>query len=327
MIGNQSIQRPVLLAFLLLLLSPAGALAKDAKPVRACASDQAGPYGTVALLSRKASVSEADFYQYWRDIHGVLATRIPGFWTYRQYHIGAEVSALRRIPKGYNKGIEPLDGFADVSFCTSEDIAGLATSKEAELIKHDEQNLFANSYLYASAAGDSLTLLREAPFATLAAANVGESLVMLVAKAAEESSTEFKSGLLAALKALPERCAVQRLRLNLFQKYNAEAWSAPGVNHRPVQEYDASIEFLFADHHEALSCLSNSSVFSASASGIAGQRLQVLYTVARRYAMVAGGRISLLGLRGLPAVELMARMGATNQQSHAVLKVVYGRGE
>ena len=41
--------------------------------------------------------------------------------------------------------------------------------------------------------------------------------------------------------------------------------------------------------------------------------------------MVVDGRISEIGLRGLPALELIQRVGADNQRSSAVLEAVFGK--
>ena len=53
-----------------------------------------GDIATIALIEKKPALDRADFRDYWRDIHGVLAVRIPGFWTYTQYHLGDEIPGL-----------------------------------------------------------------------------------------------------------------------------------------------------------------------------------------------------------------------------------------
>ncbi|MCB1668944.1 MAG: EthD domain-containing protein [Pseudomonadales bacterium] len=290
-----------------------------------CVEGRAGPYATIALLTKKAELSDADFYAYWRDIHGMLATRIPGFWSYRQYHLDGELTTLRRVPMDDNKSIESIQGFADVSFCSEEAIMGLVASPQAELIKHDEQNVFASSYLYAVSPGDSQTLMTDAPLAELAKDESGYALVMLLAKGEDETLDAFNVSLNTTLKGLPVSCpTLQRLRMNAFQPYNAAAWPAPGVNHRPSQVMHASIEFQFPDRKTALECLSHTDQFSLSAKGVQ-TRLQLVYVAGRRYAMVVDGRISEIGLRGLPALELIQRVGADNQRSSAVLEAVFGK--
>jgi hypothetical protein len=58
---------------------------------------------TIALLERKPSLSRPLFTRYWRDVHGVMAARIPGFESYTQYH----VTPMTNIG---SEAIEPFEG-------------------------------------------------------------------------------------------------------------------------------------------------------------------------------------------------------------------------
>lgn len=289
-----------------------------------CRPGMAGPLATLALLYKKSGVSQADFQAYWRDIHGLLATRIPGFWTYRQYHIGGTVSALTRIPEAAGP-VEPLDGFADVTFCQPADIAGLAASPEADLIRADEVNVFDSTYLYGAAPGQSQTLVRSQPFAEMPWTAQSDHLILLLARAPEESVQDFRQAMSEALVLLQRQCTPQRLRVNFFQPYDADAWPAPGVNHRPRQILDASLELEFTDRKASLACLARSPVLARQQGGIAAQRLQLAYRISDRFAMVADGAITLVGVRGLPAMAVIRRLGAENQTADAVLRTVYGQ--
>src|SRR5690606_2547427 len=100
---------------------------------------------TVALLRRKNGMDAALFSKYWRDVHGMLATRIPGFRSYVQYHLDAAHSLA-----GDDDG-EPdnsLHGIAVVDFDSEAQRGGLARSEVAVLIREEEINLFQGSLLY-----------------------------------------------------------------------------------------------------------------------------------------------------------------------------------
>jgi hypothetical protein len=97
---------------------------------------------TVALIERKPSVSRDLFSRYWRDIHGVMAVRIPGFDSYTQYHV---------TPVG--EGAPPFEGIAIVTFAQEDDVAGLLTSAVTKHIHRDEQNVFRRALLYSLAPG------------------------------------------------------------------------------------------------------------------------------------------------------------------------------
>lgn len=92
---------------------------------------------TVALIERKPGISRDLFMRYWRDVHGVMAARIPGFENYTQYHITPA-----------REGHEPFEGIAIVTFASEDDRQGLATSKVTQHIHRDEQNVFRRALLY-----------------------------------------------------------------------------------------------------------------------------------------------------------------------------------
>jgi hypothetical protein len=92
---------------------------------------------TVALIERKPDISRDLFSRYWRDVHGVMAARIPGFATYTQYHVTPLSAAA-----------QPFEGIAIVTFANEDDRQGLATSEVTQHIHRDEQNVFRRALLY-----------------------------------------------------------------------------------------------------------------------------------------------------------------------------------
>lgn len=291
------------------------------KRITRCEENRAGPISTIALLGKKSTISADDFSIYWRDIHGTLATRIPGFWSYRQYHIGGEVMNLRRLADDANTSPEELHGFADVSFCSQQDIAGLASSPVAELIKSDEQNVFSYSYLYSATSGNSLTIKDGPELSSSAPDSAEESFILLLSKPVQQNSADFKSRLIARLDRLIDQCAgIARARANFFQPYDAGAWTAPNVNHQPDQVIDASVELSFSQRDAITDCLATIDHHNLAGTG----GVQLGYKVRDRFSMVESGRPTLIGLRGLPALQLIQRLGADNQTSAPVLQALFG---
>lgn len=101
---------------------------------------------TIALIERRAGISRDLFTRYWRDVHGVMAARIPGFNLYVQHHV-TQVA-------GDDDGIA-FEGIAVVRFTCEADRAGLAQSAVAAQIVRDEPNVFNRALLYNLAAKDS----------------------------------------------------------------------------------------------------------------------------------------------------------------------------
>ncbi len=284
------------------------------------AAGSPGEMATIALIEKKADIATEDFRDYWRDLHGTLAVRIPGFWTYTQYHLGDELSGSADS----SAAAAAIHGLAEVTYCREADIAGLASSAVTELIKADEQNAFAGTYLYGTRRGDSVTHVAVEAAVSPLDLDTGGTLLVLVAGGDGDDAAVFRQRLGGAVAALAGRCpAIQWARSHVFQPYQADAWQAPHVNHHPDVIYDAALELRFADRDRAVACLSTSLLGALMERP--GATVSV-YPVHGRYQMVRDGRPTVLGLRGLPAYRLMEKLGAANQASPAVLDVLYGAG-
>jgi uncharacterized protein (TIGR02118 family) len=92
---------------------------------------------TVALIERRPDISRSLFSRYWRDVHGVMAARIPGFDSYTQHHVTP-----------LDPAAEPFEGIAIVTYRSEEDRAGLIHSELTQHIHRDEQNVFRRALLY-----------------------------------------------------------------------------------------------------------------------------------------------------------------------------------
>lgn len=103
-----------------------------------------GGVSTVALIERRPDISRSLFTRYWRDVHGVMAARIPGFDCYTQNHVTPLDAAS-----------EPFEGIAIVTYRSEEDRAGLIHSEVTQHIHRDEQNVFRRALLYNLAEGAS----------------------------------------------------------------------------------------------------------------------------------------------------------------------------
>jgi hypothetical protein len=142
---------------------------------------------TVALIERRPDISRSLFGRYWRDVHGVMAARIPGFDSYTQYHVSPIGDAA------------PFEGIAIVTFASEDDRGGLATSEVTRHIHRDEQNVFRRALLYNLDAEASVLLIGEQA--------TGEQLLFVLT---ERAATD---ALIADLRAsAPAYLAVHDLR-------------------------------------------------------------------------------------------------------------------
>lgn len=96
---------------------------------------------TIALLERKTSISRDLFSRCWRDVHGIMAARIPGFDSFIQHHVMPMSEVGSTNP-------EPFEGIAVVTYTSEANRQGLIESDITPHIQPDEQNVFRRALLY-----------------------------------------------------------------------------------------------------------------------------------------------------------------------------------
>ncbi|MBB4633312.1 EthD domain-containing protein [Sphingosinicella soli] len=106
---------------------------------------------TVALIERRPDITRSLFMRYWRDVHGVMAARIPGFDCYTQHHVTP-----------LDPDSEPFEGIAIVTYLSEDDRAGLIHSEVTQHIYRDEQNVFRRALLYNLSEGASRKIYGDA---------------------------------------------------------------------------------------------------------------------------------------------------------------------
>ncbi|MGQ0697276.1 MAG: EthD domain-containing protein [Panacagrimonas sp.] len=277
-------------------------------------SDISTQVSTVALLARREGMSVDLFSRYWRDVHGVLAVRIPGFWSYTQYHV-ALVS-----PRPSDDSAFVMDGLAEVEFLNEADRTGLATSDVIPLILRDEQNVFSRTLLYSLEAGASRTRVA----ASAAIADYSEpsgSYVLLVQSPPDVTAQAAAAALESALMPVVNNADLESLRTHLLASGDPTLWNtAPGVdNAERSTRNSAVIQAQWKDEAAALAALEM--LTKVRDAGICEVQA---YWVTARCAMVAQGRPTHLGLRGLDALRTIEAAGADNQKEAEVLRRLYG---
>lgn len=270
---------------------------------------------TVALLARKQGISVDLFSRYWRDVHGVLAVRIPGFASYTQYHV-TPVSAPAQRADDF-----VMDGFAEVCFNQADDRNAMATSDVVPLILRDELNVFSRTLLYALASGASQTYRAlDTPQADYSEPTAS---YVLVARSPPEASADDVASALDTelLPTLLTSAGLTALRRHLLASGDPSQWNtAPGVDNTERGPRNSAVIHLHWDDEAAA---------KAALDTLMAQRWPLfpqvqIYRVTARCAMVAGGCPTHLGLRGLDTWRTIVEAGAENQKAIDVLRTVYG---
>lgn len=248
---------------------------------------------TIALLERRPDISRDLFSRYWRDVHGVMAARIPGFDSYIQHH----VTPLEDMGSAI---VEPFEGIAVVTFATPGDRNGLIHSAVTRHIQRDEQNVFRRALLY----------------------NLEADATSISGDADQSALDSYFLILSLNIEGLDVANSLTRDGASIVAFHNLSDADPAGWNDTDVEEGGASrlfgavIQSWWPDPASARAALA---VAVRNSSG----RI-ACYRTDERFAMVEYGHPTLIGLRGLDAVRTIDEAGAVNQSEPEVLRAIYG---
>lgn len=250
---------------------------------------------TIALLERKTTISRDLFSRYWRDVHGVMAARIPGFASYIQHHVTPMLEAGSTNP-------EPFEGIAIVNYTSEANRRGLMESAITPHIHRDEQNVFRRALLYNLGEGE----LKE--FSGAGAAGEGGATFFLTIPHGHscDGATD------ALLKAGGEA-----VRLFDLKSADPGGWNDTDVDAGGTgRTFVAVLEVVTIN--EAATLAAVRAAVAASGGAIAAYRTE------ERYVMVEHGRPTPLGFRGLDALRTIEEACAINQLDPVVEQAVFG---
>jgi uncharacterized protein (TIGR02118 family) len=248
---------------------------------------------TIALLERKTSITRNLFSRYWRDVHGVMAARIPGFETYIQHHVVPLLDVGSTNP-------EPFEGIATVTYTSEANRLGLIESEITQHIHRDEQNVFRRALLYNLGEGERRDLIEPG----------GKGGTTFFLTIPEGQPYE------AAAAALRKGGAVT-IRLHDLTGGDPGGWNDTDVDDGGAGRlFVAVLEIILANDEATTSAIR--AAVAESGGEIAAYRAD------ERYVMVEHGRPTPLGFRGLDAVRTIEEAGASNQLDPLVEKAVFG---
>lgn len=286
---------------------------------------------TIALLTKKDDISRDLFGAYWRDVHGILAARIPGFNAYIQYHLGPALQKSLALPKGISTSISinaRFHGIAEVTFDSEADRNGLGSSEAAAHIQGDEQYVFKTSLLYNLNAGSSQTYVSKTSEYPDAQYGIKENgtIFLLVASRKGITPADLRKRLESTLvPELSKEVRVLELKIHFLASGDPSLWNTPGVENdqTSTNSFDAVIQLTVEGHDRVIDIL-NKILTRISGDFYKALRSVHAYKVRGRYQMVKGGRPTHLGLRGLDVMRTIDAAGALNQRSQPVVQTIYG---
>jgi hypothetical protein len=277
--------------------------------------ENAAPYAMTAFGWWRSDLPAEINNSYWRDVHGPLAARIPGFYQYRQLHLDRPVIGLL----GSNEvTAEPVEGIAQELFLTSEDIQTFVSHPfVTTYIFNDEQNLARRNATLSSLPGAARTFRDVTDEATPQGPPPHPSYVVLLQRTDGADRADFHHQVERLARGWGDQEGVLRLRYTPLEAYDENGWRSPGVDHHwdERQQYQAWIEIVVDD----LARLSTLPVINREVTRtVTVQPVRAIHTI------VFQGRPTEVGLRGWPAVQTIRAAAASNQQDPELLRALYG---
>lgn len=288
------------------------------------ARDASIAINSYTTVRRRPRVPHEVFATYWRDVHGPLCSRIPGLAWYVQNHFDREQDA--HLWPAID-GIAPfpdyeLDGGVEIGFASADDQA--VFNAASSILFADEQNMFAATVAYALPDG-SRTLVDRMPD-PVPNGDDGIDRIHVHFGAAGTDATAFGDFMTGFAETLAAESAVLKLRLHLPQAYdNAEpAPPAPNVDHLvpKARSLIAVLEIAFETP------MTRRAFFETDAfrATMEGQKAHVAhasaFAVSGVYTYVRDKTLTIAGLRGSRAAQLIEQLGANNQVADDVCDLI-----
>ena len=263
-------------------------------------------------------------YRYWRDVHGVLAARIPGLYQYRQLHLAPMPPHSRHGVGGaaQDHAVEDQpNGIAQLLFVSENDRRRFgATPLVTKYIFEDERNLVRRNATLWSVGDNARTYVDRTGLAAPQGKATIPTWAICIQKPRGVDESAFRRQVTEGVTRFVATAeGILRLRLHLLDAYDESAWNSPGVAHHwhEDSQYRAWLE-LILDDDAALEPLVRELDDTRCAGPVHA------FPVFARYTLVVDGRPTDVGLRGYPAVQVIEEAGARNQKNTDLLEAMYG---
>lgn len=268
------------------------------------------------LLWKRRGITQEQFDDYWRDVHGPVCARLPGQFQYWQWHVGHNVGGIFPTVAGVehtSRDDEQFDGIAELTFKSVKDRE--TWFKAAAILMDDEHNLFRKAIGYVTEPGNSRTFVDRIEDGAPNGEQRGIKYHVLLRQNTSTTVQEFRrflTGTFAPVVAQSEH--VSKFRLHLFEPPDTSRPDAASVSHSdpPDRLFQAAYEIAFHSGLEREEFLA--SAYATATKDLAGYVRQVAAFPERAgYTFVHAGKMTLAGGRGSRTAELISALGATNQ--------------
>jgi len=274
----------------------------------------------VLPLRAKDGLSLPDFYDYWLNAHVTLPPRFPGISSIWLHAVSFDAQTWPQIAAVSSRPAakDEFHGVPEAAFATSD---GLAAFQAASGLQMDDGvNFLAEQIAYASLDGHTRTEIDRTDEPAPDGHDTWVRHLLFLRRRPEVTVEELRrfvvEEMAPALTASPE---VLKVRRHLFEPVEVTL-DHPGVGMwKPEdRQYQAAVEVVVTDA-AGLARLAGSQMWTTLASSVA-HHCQAVHAarVTRCITTKSQGRITVAGVRGVAAADVIHRLGADNQRQPAV---------
>lgn len=291
--------------------------------------DQKGKKVFYILSSKRKGITLELFYDYWRNVHGPVAARVPGQYQHWQFHVSHNEGGLWPTIPGIEYTCleeDQFDGIAEVSFESEADL--INWFKGAAVLMEDEHNLFSKAIGYYTNPGNSKTYLDAIPTGDPNGKLDVLKFHVMVKKADGVSQDAFHKYLTDSFApAVIQSDSILKFRLHIFEKMENLHPDIAEVAHYdpPEKQYQAAFEIAFANPLE-METFFASAEYATAVKDQAKYIKQLLpFPERSAHTFVYDGKMTLAGQRSSKVADLIANIGATNQLKEDIVSLMTGK--
>ena len=264
-------------------------------------------------------------YEYWRDIHGTLISRIPGKFIYRQLHMAPIINLQYGKLRKYVNMVaisEQIKGIAHSYYINRDELDKYRQHRITRTyIFEDEPNLVRSNASLWSIDNDSKTLKDNTGNIEPQGKTVNDEFVVSFIFNSESNINTRREAVLFVSNNLAGKDVVIRVRYHLLEDYDDDNIPDTKVSHqRPVGvRYNAWIEL-------AVGPVNIVGILEPILSEILSDLTTIhIQPVFEKYTIVAEEKPTIVGLKGFPAYQTILQSGAINQLDEKLLQDLYGK--
>lgn len=274
----------------------------------------------VLPLRAKDGLSLPDFYDYWLNAHVTLPARFPGISSVWLHAVSFDAQTWPPTA-GVSSRPAPEDEFHGIPEAAFATAGGLAAFQAASGLQMDDGiNFLAEQIAYASLEDNTRTEVDRTDEPAPDGHDTWVRHLLFLRRRPEVSVQELRRFVVAeltpALAASPE---VLKVRRHLFEPVEVTL-DHPGVGMwKPEdRQYQAAVEVVVADA-ASLARLAASPAWTGLAESV-GDHCEAVHAarVTRCITTKYQGQITLAGVRGVAAADVINRLGADNQRQPAL---------